>query len=72
MGKTFYSDFCFDAWNRTSKDCYLQLTFEMEAPYGVQNDRNGHIMAGERCLKSAQTLTFGVILVFLLLLRETS
>jgi hypothetical protein len=48
MGKTFYSDFCFDAWNRTSKDCYLQLTFEMEAPYGVQNDRNGHIMAGER------------------------
>jgi hypothetical protein len=48
MGKTFYSDFCFDAWNRNSKDCYLQLTFEMEDPYLVQNYRNGQIMAGER------------------------
>jgi hypothetical protein len=43
----------------------------MEAPYVVQNDRNGHIMAGERWLKSAQILTFGVILVFLLSLQET-
>jgi hypothetical protein len=72
MGKTFYSDFCFDTWNRTSKDCYLQSTFEMEGPHGVQNDRNGHIMAGERWLKSAQILTFGFIPVFLMPLRETS
>jgi hypothetical protein len=37
----------------------------------LQNDRNGHITAGEKWLKSAQTLTFEVILVFLLSLRET-
>ena len=72
MGKTFYSDFSFDARNRALNICYLRFPLELEAPYGVQNDRNGHIMAGERGLESAQVLSFEVILDFLLSRQETS
>ena len=72
MGKTFYGDFCFDNRNRDLNICYVRFPLELEAPYGVQNDRNGHIMAGERGLESAQAFTFGVIQVFLLSRQEPS
>ena len=53
-----YSDFCWGAWNRALRMCYLRFLLELDAPHGVQNDRNGHIMAGERGLESAQTFSY--------------
>ena len=64
MGKTFYSELKLTIWNReyaVLEYLYLGFLSELEALYGVQNDRNCHIILGASWLQNVQNPTFRVI-----------
>ena len=64
LKKMCYSTWKFDTHIAHLKYSYLGFLLELEAPHGVQNDRNSHIMVGEWWFEGAQTFIYRYIQVF--------
>ena len=63
LKKMCYSTWKFDTHRVHLKYSYLGFLLELEAPHGVQNDRNSHIMVDEWWFEGAQAFNYRCIQV---------